>query len=189
MCLPAAVLTTSSTLAAQVHLESVGVEFGTIKGVPGLSGRKWGPLTGARFEVGGSSLRLVLDADYVIIPSATTCCGPPGGFTYDDHGALAMIGPEFILGSEPLRVGLTTEVGIEEYRQVRRGTVPGFTPPPGNWHGQAIGNVGITITHDVRPTLNGTFSVREYASLTNPRLGGFQAQPSLSLGLSWHRRR
>ena len=180
-----ATLVASHVVAAQA-IQSVGLSFGSFKGVPGLTDRKWGPGVVAQVELGGKRVRLMLEAGHVVIPNAASCCGPPGGFTYDDHGLLATLGPELIMGSDRLHLGLTAAIGAEEYKEVRKGAVPGFSPAPGTWHGQAIGRLGAMISRDINEKLGVTISGSEYTSLTNGVLSGFHPQPSLGLGLSWH---
>ena len=183
----AAAMVMGRNVAAQ-SFKSVGVSFGTFKGVPGLTDRKWGPGVVASVEVGGNRVRLLLEGGYVVIPNAASCCGPPGGFTFDDHALMATIGPEVIVGSDRLHFGFTAAVGPEEYREVQKGAVPGFTPSPDTWHGQAIGKIGAIVSRAINETVGVTISGSVYASLTNAAFGGLHPQPSLLVGVNWHSR-
>lgn len=182
-----AALVISRNAAAQVGFKSVGGAFGSFKGVPGLTDRKWGPGVVAQMEFGENPVSLLLEGGYVFIPRVASCCGPSGGFTYDDHGLLAMVGPKIIMGSDQLfHFSFIAAIGAEEYRTSRKGAIPGFNPPPDTWHSQAIGKIGVILARDINQNISVTVSGSEYASLSNAVLGGFHPQPSLMLGLSWH---
>ena len=167
-------------------LQSAGLEFGMARGVPGLSAQRWGPSTGAEIELGGENLRVVLGADYVFIPNTGTCCGPSPQLTYDNHGLLAMIGPEFLVGGQNFHAGFVAQIGLGEYREVRHGNISGVPLAPTTWHAQAVGDLGMNLSYDISSVLRASLSARGFASLTNAQVGALRAQPILALGLSWH---
>lgn len=166
------------------------LELGAVNGVPGFSGSKWGPMVGLQLGLGRSPvLKWTLEGDYVFVRSAAQCCGPPGGFTYDDHGILGGLGLKYGLGAED-RIGLelSSGIGIAGYRETRRGSVPGFVPAPTHgWQYGGVGNAGIGLRVSSRRGFTFTAGVREYVGLLSVALGGSTPQTALLLGIGWTR--
>ena len=163
------------------------LELGAINGVPGFSDSKWGQLAGIQLELGKSErLKFSLEGDYVLVASAATCCGPPGGFTYDDHGILGTVGFNYSLGPGNLALALSSAIGVTSYRQTRKGSVPGFTPAPTHgWQFGGIANAGIELRAISHQGLLFSAGVRDYVGLTAARVGTLKQQPALLLGVGW----
>jgi hypothetical protein len=160
-------------------------ELGAASGVPGFSDSKWGPMVGVQLGLGRSPvLKWTVEGDYIFIRSAAACCGPPGGFTYDDHGILGGVGLKYSLGEDRIKLELSSGIGVAGYRETRRGSIPGFTPGPTHgWQYAGIGNAGIGLRVSSGRGLSFTAGVREYLGLTSARLGAFRPQGALLLGI------
>lgn len=165
------------------------LELGAVNGVPGFSDSKWGPMIGLQLGLGRSPvLKLTLEGDYIFVRSAASCCGPPGGLTYDDHGILGVLGLKYSLGGDKIGLELSSGIGVAGYRETRRGSIPGFVPaPPHGWQYGGIGNAGIELRASSRRGLSFTAGIREYVGLLSAALGAFRPQPALLLGIGWAR--
>jgi hypothetical protein len=163
------------------------LQLGAVSGVPGFSNSKWGPLVGVQLGFRRASrLSWTVEGDYVFVRSASRCCGPPGGFTFDDHGILGVAGLDYRLGGDRVGVALSTGIGVASFRETRRGSVPGFIPAPDHrWQFSGIVNAGIELSTTTERGVSFTAAVREYLGLTGARVGAFNAQPALVLGIGW----
>lgn len=165
------------------------LQLGAVSGVPGFSDSKWGPLVGVQLGFGRASrLSWTLEGDYVFVRSASRCCGPPGGFIFDDHGILGVAGLSYRLGGDRVGIALSSGIGLASFRETRRGSVPGFTPAPTRgWQFGGIGNAEIELRATTQQGVSFTAAVREYVGLTAARAGVFNPQPALLLGIGWVR--
>ena len=181
----------SETTGAQITAATRSIvpvfELGAVSGVPGFSYSKWGPLVGIQVDfIRSPELRLTLEGDYVFVRSAAFCCGPPGGFTYDDHGILGALGFNYSLGEGEITLALSSGIGLASYRETRRGSVPGYNPGPTHgWQFGGMGNAGIELRTTSAQGLWLSAGIREYVGLTSARLGAFKPQPALLLGIGW----
>ncbi len=165
-------------------------ELGAVNGVPGFSDSKWGPMVGLQLGLGRLPLlKATLEGNYIFVRSAAQCCGPPGGFTYDDHGILGVLGLKYSLGEdETIGLELSSGIGVAGYRETRRGSVPGFDPGPTHgWQYGALGNAGIGLRVSSERGLTFSAGIREYIGLASAALGGFTPQAALLLGIGWAR--
>lgn len=164
----------------------VGIGTGAIHGVPGLSSAKWGVIVGLNTETKGKRLRVTVEGDYVTVPNASSCCGPPGGFTYDDRAVLEMLGLKYFFGSERLQFVVAAQGGAEQYREFRRGSVPGFNPAPTTWHSLAIVEAGVGLSAKLSRVTRLRVELRQYTSGANPLIGEGDNHPAVMLFFQWH---
>lgn len=100
-------------------------------------------------ELGGKRVRLAVGADYVFIEKAATCCGPSASLTYDDNGLIGLVGPEFVVRSQDCHLGFLAQIGFGWYREIRHGTLPAVPLALTDWHGQALGDIGMSASYDL----------------------------------------
>lgn len=165
------------------------LEVGAVNGVPGFSDSKWGPMAGLQLGLGRSPvLKFTVEGDYIFIRSAAQCCGPPGGFTYDDYGTLATLGLKYSLGRDKIGLELSSGIGVAGYREIRRGSIPGFNPGPTHrWQYGGLGSAGIGLRVSSGRGLTFTAGIREYVRPASLGSGGFTPQAALLLGIGWAR--
>jgi hypothetical protein len=175
----------STTTPSSLRAEPV---VGVAAGVPGLGAGspRAAALAGLQLgRRGGGRTSPTLAAAYAYAPRTGECCGPPGGFTYDDQAALALAGLSRELGAAR-RVALTAELGVEAYNQIRRGAVPGFTPGPTRWHAAPLTAAGVAYRRPAGRRLEVLVHGRAFVGLSTG-LGlpvAQPPQPALTIGVS-----